>query len=70
MKRQDVLRIIAVEAQYLLYWLGLAVKEAGKHMQYQVNSIETRNILSCQFIVLRAYKDKNLKFQKNTKNMS
>jgi len=64
MKRLEVLLIIAAMAQYLLYWLGLAVKEAGKHWQYQVNSIKTRNILSCQFIGLRAYKDKRLKLNK------
>jgi len=66
MKRLEVLLIIAAVTQYLLYWLGLAVKEAGKHWQYQVNSIKTRNILSNQFIALRAYKDKNLKLQKKT----
>lgn len=62
-KRLGVLLIIAAVTQYLLYWLGLAVKEAGKHWQYQVNSIKTRNILSNQFIGLRAFKDKNLKLQ-------
>ena len=64
LKRLDVLLIIAAMTQYLLYWLGLAVKEAGAHLQYQSNSIKTRNILSCQFIGLRAYKDRNLKLQK------
>jgi len=63
MKRLEVLLIIAAVTQYLLYWLGLTVKEAGKHWQYQVNSIKTRNVLSCQFIGLRAFKDKNLKLQ-------
>lgn len=61
MKRLEVLLIIAAVTQYLLYWLGLAVKEAKKHWQYQANSIRTRNVLSCQFIGLRAYKDKRLK---------
>jgi len=64
MKRLEVLLIIAAVTQYLLYWLGLAVKEAGKHWQYQVNSIKTRNVLSCQFIGLRAYRDKSLKLNK------
>lgn len=63
-ERLEVLLIIAAVTQYLLYWLGLAVKQAGKHWQYQVNSIRTRNILSNQFIGLRAYRDKQLKLQK------
>jgi hypothetical protein len=63
-KRLEVLLIIAAMTQYLLYWLGLAVKEAGAHLQYQSNSIKNRNILSCQFIGLRAYKDRNLKLHK------
>jgi IS4 transposase len=63
-KRLEVLLIIAAITQYLLYWLGLAVKEAGAHLQYQSNSIKNRNILSCQFIGLRAYKDRNLRLHK------
>jgi len=59
-----VLLIIAAIAQYLLYLLGLTVKEAGKHRQYQANSIKNRNVLSNQFIGLRAYKDKQLKLLK------
>jgi hypothetical protein len=51
-------------AQYLLFLLGLAVKAAGKHRRYQVNSIKDRNVLSNQFIGLRAYKDKQLKLLK------
>ena len=58
MKRLEVLLIIVAMAQYLLIWLGLAVKEAGKHWHYQANSIKSRNVLSCQFIGLRAYRDK------------
>jgi hypothetical protein len=59
-----VLLIIAAIAQYLLYLLGLTVKEAGRHRQYQANSIKNRNVLSNQFIGLRAYKDKQLKLLK------
>jgi len=65
LKRLEVLLIIAAIAGYLFYWLGLNVKEAGQHWQYQSNSVKTKNILSCQFIGLRAYKDKNLKVQKS-----
>ena len=62
--RLSVLFLIALLAQYLLFVLGLAVKETGKHRQYQANSIKTRNVLSNQFIGLRAYKDKQLRLLK------
>jgi hypothetical protein len=58
--RLQVLLLIALVAQYLLFLIGLAVKETGKHRRYQANSIKKRNVLSNQFIGLRAYKDKYL----------
>jgi hypothetical protein len=63
-QRLQVLLLIALVAQYLLFLLGLAVKAAGKHRRYQANSIKDRNVLSNQFIGLRAYKDKQLKLLK------
>ena len=63
-KRLSVLLLIGLLAQYLLFLLGLAVKEAGKHRQYQANSVKRRNVLSNQFIGLRAYKDKKLRLLK------
>lgn len=63
-KRLEVLLMIATIAQYLLYLLGLTVKAAGKHWQYQANSIKHRNVLSNQFIGLRACKDKQLRLLK------
>ncbi|WP_220740524.1 IS4 family transposase, partial [Shewanella sp. c952] len=57
--RLSVLLLIACLSQFVLYLLGLAVKAAGKHWQYQANSIKHRNVLSNQFIGLRAYKDRN-----------
>lgn len=62
--RLQVLLLIALVAQYLLFLLGLAVKASGKHRRYQVNSIKNRHVLSNQFIGLRAYKDKQLKLLK------
>ncbi len=62
--RLQVLLLIALVAQYLLYLLGLAVEAAGKHRRYQANSIRNRNVLSNQFIGLRAYKDKQFKLLK------
>lgn len=61
----SVLLLIASLSQFILYLLGLAVKAADKHRQYQANSIKHRNVLSNQFIGLRAYKDKNLKLLKS-----
>jgi transposase len=62
--RLKVLLLVALVAQYLLFLLGLAVKSSGKHRRYQANSIKNRNVLSNQFIGLRAYKDKQLKLLK------
>ncbi|WP_351017553.1 IS4 family transposase [Shewanella sp. AC91-MNA-CIBAN-0169] len=59
-----VLLLIACLSQFILYLFGLAVKAADKHRQYQANSIKHRNVLSNQFIGLRAYKDKDLKLLK------
>lgn len=63
-KRLGVLLLIATIAQYLLFLLGLAVKATGKHRRYQANSVKNRNVLSNQFIGLRAYKDHRLKLLK------
>lgn len=63
-KRLSVLLSIACIAQYLLFLLGLTVKEAGKHRQYKASSVMRKYVLSNQFIGLRAYKDKRLKLLK------
>lgn len=60
-QRLSVLLLIACLSQFILFLLGLAVKAADKHRQYQANSIKNRNVLSNQFIGLRAYKDRHLK---------
>ena len=62
--RLSVLLLIALLAQYLLFVLGLAVKAAGKQRQYQANSVKKNNVLSNQFIGLRAYKDRWLSLLK------
>ena len=62
--RLQVLLLVAMVAQYLLFILGLAVKSSGTHRRYQANSIKNRHVLSNQFIGLRAYKDKQLKLLK------
>lgn len=59
--RLRVLLLIALIAQSLLFLLGLAVKSSGKHRRYQANSIKHSNVLSNQFIGLRAYKYKHLR---------
>jgi hypothetical protein len=65
MHKLSVLLLIACLSQCMLYLLGLAVKTADKHRQYQANSIKHRNVLSNQFIGLRAYKDKSLRLLKS-----
>jgi hypothetical protein len=63
-KLSDLL-LIACLSQFMLYLLGLTVKAADKHRQYQANSIKHCNVLSNQFIGLRAYKDKSLQLLKS-----
>jgi len=65
-KRIEVLLLIAMLAQYLLFLLGMTVKLLGKHRRYQANSVKDRNVLSYQFIGLRAVKDRHLILDKNS----
>ena len=64
-KRIEVLLLISIIAQYILFLLGMTVKLLNKHRQYQANSIKDRNVLSYQFIGQRAFKDKHLKLNEN-----
>jgi len=63
--RLRVLLLIGSISQFVLFLLGLAVKAANKQWRYQANSIKHRNVLSNQFIGLRAYKDRCLKLLKS-----
>lgn len=62
-KRLEVLLLLAVLAQLVLFLLGMAVKLVGKQLRYQANSLKTGHILSYQFIGLRAFKDRHLKLR-------
>lgn len=62
-KHLEVLLLIAMLAQFVLFLLGMAVKILGKHRHYQANTIKHRNVLSYQFLGLRAYRDKRLILQ-------
>jgi len=62
-KRLEVLLLIALLAQFVLFLLGMAVKLLDKHRRYQANSIKHRNVLSYQYLGLRAFKDKQLILQ-------
>jgi len=55
-----ILLLIANLSQIVLYWFGLAVTLAGKARRYQANSTKKRQVLSYQFIGLRAFKDRRL----------
>ena len=59
-KRIEVLILISIVAQFVLFLLGMTVKLLGKDRRYQANSIKDRNVLSYQFIGLRVIRDKNL----------
>ena len=45
-KRIEVLLLISIIAQYILFLLGMTVKLLNKHRQYQANSIKDRDVLS------------------------
>ena len=58
--RLAVLLLIATLAHTLLYRLGLAAKEAGRHWTYQSTSVKSRTILSNLSIGLCACRDQRL----------
>jgi hypothetical protein len=60
----SALLLFAMLAQYLLFLLGLAVKLSKQHQRYQANSVQTKTVLSYQFIGLRAFKDRYLKLKR------
>ena len=64
-KRLEILLLIALLAQFVLYLLGMTVKLLGKQRRYQANSIRHRNVLSYQFLGLRAFKDKQLRLKES-----
>ena len=59
-----MLLLIALLAQFVLYLVGVAVKSAGMHRRYQANTVKDSNVLSYQFLGLRAIKDCYLKLRK------
>ena len=64
----SVLLLLAMLAQYVLFLLGMAVKLIKGHLKYQANSLKTGAVLSYQFIGLRAFKDRSLRFKKRDWN--
>ncbi len=64
-KRIEVLLLISIIAQFVLFLLGMTVKLLGKHLRYQANSIKDHNVLSYQFIGLRVFKDQHLEFDES-----
>ncbi len=45
--------LLAALANWLHYMIGLAAELAGKHLQFQVNSIKHRRVLSFNYLGLR-----------------
>ncbi|NOQ79361.1 MAG: IS4 family transposase [Gammaproteobacteria bacterium] len=64
-KRLGVLLLVALLTQFVLFLLGMVVKILNKHRQYQANTVTSKNVLSYQFLGLRAFKDRRLKLSKN-----
>ena len=65
-QRLDVLLLIAVIAQFVLFIVGAIVKQRGLHRRYQANSLKDKKILSYQFVGLRAVKDRYIKIKKKS----
>lgn len=65
LKRLEVLLLVALLTQFVLFLLGMVVKIRNKHRQYQANTVTSKNVLSYQFLGLRAFKDRQLKLSKN-----
>lgn len=63
-KRLAILLLIALLAQFLLFLIGIAVKQMGLHRRLQANTVSNRNVLSYQFIALRAIQDPHIKILK------
>lgn len=55
-KRLEVLLLLAALANWLHYMIGLAAELAGKHLQFQANSIKHRRVLSFNYLGMRLSK--------------
>ena len=55
-KRLEVLLLLAALANWLHYMIGLAAELAGKHLQFQANSIKHRRVLSFNYLGIRLSK--------------
>jgi len=55
-ERLEVLLLLAALANWLHYMIGLAAELAGKHLQFQANSIKHRRVLSFNYLGLRLSK--------------
>ena len=64
LERLSVALLIGAMTMFLLWVLGLAVKNKGLHYQYQANTIRNRNVLSTFTIGWQALEEKIIKFTK------
>ena len=55
-ERLEVLLLLAALANWLHYMIGLAAELAGKHLQFQANSIKHRRVLSFNYLGMRLSK--------------
>lgn len=59
-ERLEVLLLLAALANWLHYMIGLAAELAGKHLQFQANSIKHRRVLSFNYLGMRLSKASQL----------
>ena len=62
-KRLQILLLIVMLALFVLWILGTIVKMTNQHRQYQANTVTKRNVLSLNYLGLRAADDKRFIMQ-------
>jgi hypothetical protein len=64
-QRLQVLLLIAMIANFVLWLLGMAARNSQQHLQYQANTVKTRYVLSAVYLGLRVANDQRFKFSLN-----
>ncbi len=61
-KRLQVLLLIGMLANYILWILGMVAKITDQHWQYQANTVKHRHVLSAVYLGLRVANDRRFSF--------
>jgi hypothetical protein len=61
-QRLQVLLLIAMIAQFVLWLLGTAARNSQQHLQYQANTVKDHHVLSVIYLGLLVANDRRFKF--------